>query len=255
MKKVKDILKTKSKKLAILIDPDKSKTREEFDHLIKRINILCPTFIFVGGSTVSFNDLNTCISFLKKNTEIPVVIFPGAQHQIDEKADAILFLSLLSGRNPDYLIGHQVQSAHLLKKMDIETISTSYLLIDGGKPSSVSYVSHTAPIPNNQINIAVNTAIAGELMGFSCVFMDAGSGAVKPIDPRMIKEVKNAIDIPLLIGGGIKEIEQLDQAYKSGADIVVIGNKIEEDIDFLLDLKNYFYLLNEKVDNKIIKNE
>lgn len=237
---LKEHLHSKQKQLAILIDPDKTNSEDQIKDLSRKLNLLNPDFIFVGGSTVDKSDLENCITAIKANTGIPVIIFPGSHLQIDEQADGILFLSLLSGRNPDYLIGHQVQSAHLLKKMDIESISTAYLLIDGGKNSSVAYVSQTSPIPNDQINIAVHTAVAGEMLGFELIFMDAGSGALTPVPRNMIREVKEAIDIPLVIGGGIKSIEEVNAAYEAGADIVVIGNKIEEDVDFLLDLKSYF---------------
>jgi phosphoglycerol geranylgeranyltransferase len=240
MNKNLNILRSYGKKLAVLIDPEKTSNFELLAPLMTKINQLNPTFIFVGGSTVDNLDLRNCIEQIKLLTSIPVVIFPGSHQQIDEQADAILFLSLLSGRNPDYLIGHQVQSAHLLKKMDIESIPTAYLLIDGGKNSSVAYVSQTSPIPNDQTSIAVNTAVAGEMLGFKAVFMDAGSGSIKPVPAEMIKAVKSEIDIPLIIGGGIKNIEQIENAYSSGADLIVIGNKIEEDLDFMLDLIHYY---------------
>lgn len=240
MKRLHDILSNGRKKVAILIDPDKTRGEAEIEDLLARIKLLNPTFIFVGGSTVSENDLHACLTQIKSKTAIPVVIFPGSRQQINELADGILFLSLLSGRNPDYLISHQVESAHLLKKMEIETISTAYLLIDGGKNSSVAYVSQTSPIPSDQEGIAVKTAIAGEMLGFQCVFMDAGSGAINPVPEKMIKAVKQNIDLPLIVGGGLRTTEEVENAFNAGADLVVIGNKVEEDADFLLDLAGYF---------------
>lgn len=239
MQSIISILQSKRKKLAILIDPDKTNRVEELTDLVKKIEFVKPAFIFVGGSTVDQNDFSNCISTLKELTNIPVVIFPGGHQQLSEKADGILFLSLISGRNPDYLIGHQVQSAHRLKKMAIETIPTGYLLIDGGNHSSVAYVSQTTPIPRNQNSIAVNTAIAGETLGFSAIFMDAGSGANHPVPVEMIKDVKNNISVPLIIGGGMTSTEQIGSAFEAGADVVVIGNKIEQEIDFLLDLEKF----------------
>ena len=227
-------------KIAILIDPDKVQNIQKFTDFLKRIELLNPDFIFVGGSTVDKESFTNCCEILKKETSLPIIIFPGAHHQVSEHANGILFLSLLSGRNPDYLIGHQVQAAPVLKKMQLETIPTAYLLIDGGKPSSVSYVSQTTPIPNDQTTIAVNTVMAGEMMGNQIAFLDAGSGALQPVPYKMISEVKKNITIPLIIGGGIKTIQELDCCYQAGANIVVIGNKIEEDEDFLLDLTNYF---------------
>jgi putative glycerol-1-phosphate prenyltransferase len=158
--------------------------------------------------------------------------------QISDKADGILFLTLISGRNPDFLIGHQVESAHLIKKMDIEVIPTGYLLIDGGKTSAVSYVSQTSPIPADQTTIAVNTAIAGEMLGLDVLFMDAGSGAKHPVNVDMIAAVRKNTNIPLIIGGGIKTVEDIEAAIGAGADLVVIGNRIEEDTDFLLDIRS-----------------
>ncbi len=230
------IHKTK-KQLAILIDPDKINSGSNFLNLIKKINLANPDYIFVGGSTVNSSDFKSCIHTLKGHTNIPIIIFPGSQIQVDADADAILFLSLISGRNPDFLIGHQVESASRIKQMGLTTIPTAYMLIDGGKTSSVAYVSQTSPIPSDQNNIAVKTAIAGEMMGMQAVFMDAGSGALNPISAQMISAVKTNLNIPLIIGGGLRSIEDINQAYNAGADVVVIGNKIEEDIDFLLDLK------------------
>jgi phosphoglycerol geranylgeranyltransferase len=236
--KILDLLKTKQKQIAVLIDPDKHSSEVKLLELIKKINLLVPAYIFIGGSTVNTNDFKSCFSILKENTKIPLVIFPGSHVQIDEKADAILFLSLISGRNPDFLIGHQIEAAHKLKQLDIEIIPTAYMLIDGGKNSSVAYVSQTSPIPSDQINIAVNTAIAGELMGMQAVFMDAGSGAINPVPLTMIQEVSKNISVPLIIGGGLKTIQDIEDTLNAGACLAVIGNKIEENIDFLLNLMN-----------------
>jgi len=235
--------KNNNRSLAVLIDPDKNKSAIELIELIKKINVLDPDFIFVGGSTVEFADLDSCIKIIKANTTIPVIIFPGSHNQIHEHADGILFLSLISGRNPDYLIGHHVESAHLLKKMKLDVIPTGYILVEGGKNSSVQYVSQTTPIPSDQISIAVKTAIAGEMLGMKAVFLDAGSGAINPVSKSMIQEVKKNISCTLIVGGGIKSAEAATEAFDAGADIVVIGNKIEEDFDFLLDLKQ----INKKI--------
>lgn len=226
------------KQLAILIDPDKTNYPGTIHALLEKISILKPDFLFVGGSTVTTEDFGQCVELLKEHSDIPVIIFPGGHHQIHPKADGILFLSLISGRNPDYLIGHQVESAHRLKKLDITVIPTGYLLIDGGKQSSVAYVSQTSPIPADQTSIAVKTALAGEMMGMRAIFLDAGSGALQPVPTTMIRAVKEAIDMPLIVGGGLKNTDEVEAAYQAGADIVVIGNKIEEDIDFLLDLRS-----------------
>jgi len=236
--RILELLKSKQKQIAILIDPEKHNSEVKLLELVAKINLLNPSFIFVGGSTVNATDFKSCVSILKENTSIPLVIFPGSHIQIDKKADAILFLSLISGRNPDFLIGHQVQAAHKLKQLDIEIIPTAYMLIDGGKNSSVAYVSQTSPIPADQISIAVNTAIAGELMGMKAIFMDAGSGAINSVSTEMITEVSNNISVPLIIGGGLKTIIEIENALNAGASVAVIGNKIEENVDFLLDLMN-----------------
>jgi len=243
--RILELLKSKQKQIAILIDPEKYHSEVKLLELVAKINLLNPSFIFVGGSTVNVTDFKSCFSILKENTSIPLVIFPGSHIQIDQKADAILFLSLISGRNPDFLIGHQVQAAHKLKQLDIEIIPTAYMLIDGGKNSSVAYVSQTSPIPADQISIAVNTAIAGELMGMKAVFMDAGSGAINSVSTTMITEVSNNISVPLIIGGGLKTVNEIENVLNAGASVAVIGNKIEENIDFLLDLMNLTHLKNK----------
>ncbi len=238
MEKIRKILSDKRGKIAVLIDPDKTNSSADLKALSSKINFLNPSLIFVGGSSVETEDFDRCIRNLKALTKIPLVIFPGADHHIHPLADGILFLSLISGRNPDFLIGHQVRSAHLLKKMDIEVIPTGYLLIDGGVNSSVSYVSQTTPIPADQASIAVNTAIAGEMLGLSAIFLDAGSGAKNVIPAEMISSVKQNVKVPVIVGGGIRSTGQVEMAFNAGADLVVIGNGIEENPDFLLDLHN-----------------
>lgn len=234
---ISDILNKDSRNVAILIDPEKTNQPSQLKSLVEKIELIKPEFIFVGGSTVSVQDMETCLQLIKANTTIPVVLFPGSHHQISPLADGILFLSLISGRNPDYLIGHQIESAHLLKEMDIEVIPTGYLLIDGGTTSAVAYVSQTTPIPRDQEGITVKTAIAGELLGMKALFLDAGSGANFPVPPKMIKSVKEKTEIPLIVGGGLKSIEEIENTFEAGANLVVIGNKIEDNIDFLLDIQ------------------
>lgn len=239
MNRFLDILKNGKRKIAILIDPEKTKEQDQIDALAEKVNILKPTFLFVGGSTVTKDDLHKCIDNLKAKTDIPIILFPGSHQQISENADGILFLSLISGRNPDFLIGHQVESAHLLKEMDLEIIPTGYVLIDGGKPTAVTYISQTTPIPADQPQIASQTSIAGEMLGLKTIFLDAGSGAQQTVSKEMISAVRSAINVPLIIGGGIKSITDIDYAFEAGADLVVIGNQVEADIDFLLDIKTH----------------
>jgi phosphoglycerol geranylgeranyltransferase len=229
--------------VAILIDPEKFSTLPHLSSFLEKINAAKPNFIFIGGSTVTRKDFNQCIKEIKAKTTIPIVIFPGASHQISKEADAILFLSLLSGRNPDYLIGHHVQAVDELEKMDIEIIPTAYLLIDGGRKSAVEYVTQTSPIPSDQPNIVRKTALAGKFQGKKIIYLDAGSGAIHSIPTEIIKSVNN-LEMPLIVGGGITSIEEVSLAHKAGANIVVIGNKIEKDIDFLLDIANYNKAIN-----------
>ncbi|MCX6181622.1 MAG: geranylgeranylglyceryl/heptaprenylglyceryl phosphate synthase [Bacteroidetes bacterium] len=214
------------KQFAILIDPDKE-TESTLLALCSLANDSKVDYFFVGGSLLTQDCLDACITTLKENSEIPVVLFPGSVLQINHKADGILFLSLISGRNPDLLIGKHVVSAPMLKQSNLEILATGYILIDGGRPTSVSYMSNTTPIPSNKKDIAVCTAMAGEMLGLKLIFMDAGSGAENPVNEKMVAAVKKSIDIPLIIGGGIKSAEKAKAVFDAGADIVVIGNAIE----------------------------
>ena len=233
-----DKISTLSKGIAVLVDPDKFKTKESLADFLIKIKLAEPDFIFVGGSSVAKSDFDQCVEMAKKMLSIPLVLFPGAAHHISNNADALLFLSLISGRNPDFLIGQHVEAIDELEQMNIETIPTSYLLIDGGKMSSVQYVSGTQPIPQDEFSIARKTALAGKHLGQKLIYADAGSGAIRPISCEMI-ETLSTIKSPLIVGGGLNSIKRVKAAHNSGANLVVIGNKLEEDVDFLLDLKNY----------------
>ena len=218
------------KLLAILLDPDKMDT-EMIKDMIPKINESRVDFIFVGGSTVAEHATQDLVIELRKNTSLPIILFPGHYNQITPQADAILFLSLISGRNPEYLINQQVKAVPLLQKTELEVIPTGYILIDGGTNSSVLKVSKTTPIPQNNIELAVSTAIAGMYKGKQLIYLEAGSGAKKEVSPKLISEVKKNINIPLIVGGGIKSKEQLNNAYNSGADLVVIGTAFENKLD------------------------
>ena len=228
---------SKKGQIAILIDPEKTNSEKDLLKIVKNSEIAEIDYFFIGGSTVTKHDFDKTIVTLKKITNIPIVIFPGSSQQISEKADAILYLSLISGRNPDFLIGHHVESASELFKMDLEIIPTGYILIDGGTKSSVAYVSQTTPIPRDQTTIAINTATAGVLLGKKIIYYDAGSGANDNV-PFEIIEQTNKLNIPIIVGGGIKSFDSIVEYKNSGANIIVIGNHIENNIDFILDIKN-----------------
>lgn len=227
---------TQPNKIAVLIDPEKCQSEKQIKNLAEKIHFSEVDFIFVGGSTVSEKEFDQTITLLKELVEIPLIIFPGSSSQVSDHADGILLLNLISGRNPDYLIGHHVQAASKIAESDLEVISTSYLLIDGGSQSSVAYVSQTTPIPQNQTSIAYQTALAGKLIGHKAIFLDAGSGAKNTVSAGMVESLKK-LNQPLIVGGGIKSVDQIRELHQAGANVVVIGNKIEEDIDFLLDIR------------------
>jgi putative glycerol-1-phosphate prenyltransferase len=224
--------------IAILIDPEKCSDTEKLLDLIKKVEFANVDYFFVGGSTVTREEFVKTVSILKKHSRIPLVIFPGASHQVSPDADAILYLSLISGRNPDYLIGHHVQSANEVFEMDIEVIPTGYILIDGGTNSSVAYVSQTSPIPNDKASIILSTAKAGMLQGKKITYLDAGSGAINHVPSAVIQQLSE-LDTPIIVGGGIRSRDHIVDLAKAGANVVVIGNKVEEDLDFLLDVKSY----------------
>ncbi|MCO5258535.1 MAG: geranylgeranylglyceryl/heptaprenylglyceryl phosphate synthase [Crocinitomicaceae bacterium] len=223
-------------KIAVLIDPEKCQSEQQVQQLTEKIHFSGVDFIFIGGSTVSEKEFNQTIGFLKKYATIPLIIFPGSSSQVSDQADGILLLNLISGRNPDFLITHHVQAAQKIAESNLEVISTSYLLIDGGTQSSVAYVSQTTPIPQHQISIAYQTALAGKLIGHQAIFMDAGSGAKNSVSTELVQAFKK-LEQPIIVGGGIRSVHQIESLFQAGANIAVVGNKIEEDIDFLLDLK------------------
>ncbi len=224
--------------IAVLIDPDKCANKYKLFELLKRAKFANIDFLFVGGSTVSQHDFTEAVEFIKKNSSIPLVIFPGASHQISNDADALLYLSLISGRNPDFLIGHHVQSAQEVFEMDVEVIPTAYILIDGGSASSVAYVSQTTPIPSDHHSIIMNTAKAGILQGKQLIYLDAGSGAKYPVPSEVISRLQE-LNQPVIVGGGIRTREVIEELHDSGANVIVIGNQLEENIDFLLEIQDF----------------
>lgn len=231
--KIISAYKKKQPQLAVLIDPDKFNLK-----LIQLANTCNVHYFFVGGSTLTSGNIEKTISTIKKHSKIPIIIFPGDEKQVSAKADAVLFLSLVSGRNPDYLIGKQVLAAPFIKQKKLECISTAYILVEGNKKSTTQKVTNTQPLNNTQT--IIHTAIAAELLGFKTVYLEAGSGAKKNINTLLIKKVKQNISIPLLVGGGIDSIEKAKQTIKSGADILVVGNALEKNIYLLKTLSLLF---------------
>jgi len=228
--------KNGKKLLAILIDPEKINF-EVVDTLISKINKSGATHIFIGGSLVTNAILDDLIIRIKQNSSLPVVLFPGNPSQISGKADGILFLSLLSGRNPDYLIEHQINAVPILKKTELEIISTGYLLIESGSKTAVQTVSKTKPLSIKKPEYILQTAQAGEMMGNKLIYLEAGSGAKNAVPIEIIKLVATNIDVPLIVGGGIRSLKEIEIAQHSGADLVVIGTAFENDLTFF-DFKN-----------------
>jgi len=218
----------KKKSFAVLIDPDKT-DHNSLEKLIALGITAKVDYWFVGGSLVVSNHLEQLVVDLKTKSNIPVILFPGSPSQVTPRADALLYLSLISGRNPELLIGQHVLSAPAVKQSGLEILSTGYMVIDGGAPTTVSYISNATPIPSNKNEIALCTALAGEMLGMKLIYMDAGSGAQKPIPAAMIQTVAAQITVPLLVGGGITTPAKAAENCKAGANLIVVGNAIEKD--------------------------
>ncbi len=223
------------KSFAVLIDPDKVNI-SLLDQLMTHAVEAKVDYLLVGGSLVVSNHLDECIKHIKNNCSIPVILFPGSPSQISKYADALLYLSLISGRNPELLIGQHVISAPFVKQSGLEIISTGYMVIDGGAPTTVSYISNATPIPADKNEIALCTALAGEMLGMKLIYMDAGSGAKRAISESMIKKVASNIDAPLIVGGGIITAEKAYLNCKAGADVIVVGNAIEKEISLMREI-------------------
>ncbi len=227
----------KKRLLAVLLDPDKVDF-ENIEHLITKINQSPATHVFIGGSLVFSDVIEKIIAEIRLFTQLPVLLFPGHPSQIAPNADGILFLSLLSGRNPDYLIEHQVKAAPILKKSNLEVIPTAYLLIESGGITAVEKVSKTQPILRKHIDQAVATAQAGELMGNKLIYLESGSGALQSVPSEMIEAVTKSVEIPVIVGGGIRTKKAIENAYNCGATLVVIGTAFENDSEFFNQILN-----------------
>jgi len=227
-----------------LFDPDDTDEHS----LIKSLNVCLAQkvdFIFVGGSLVTSSNLHEVVSMIKSYTDIPCILFPGNAIQIDSSADAILFLSLISGRNPELLIGQHVVAAPVVKRSNLEVIPTGYMLVNSGKPTRASYISNSQPLPNDKPSLSASTALAGEMLGLKTIYMDAGSGADEPISPKVIKAVKRAIEVPLIVGGGINTPAKAKQVLDAGADIIVIGNGAQKNLSLLAEVSKVVHFYKE----------
>lgn len=227
--------KDNKKLLAVLIDPDKINIAH-IPEFFQKVHESIITHVFIGGSTDEERKMETVVKMIKQHTKLPVLIFPGSHEQITEEADGILFLSLLSGRNPKYLIEQQIQSVSKLMGTSLEIIPTGYILIDGDVQTAVQRVSETQPISQEDETVILHTALAGQFSGKQLIYLEAGSGAKKMVKPEIIREVSSQLQIPLIVGGGIRSKKQLNEAYEAGADLVVIGTAFEQNEGFLEEL-------------------
>jgi len=234
------------KAFAVLVDPDKVD-----EHKMRKIIDLAMAasvdYFLVGGSLIISNYLDECVKIIKHHCSIPVLLFPGSSTQVSKYADALLYLSLISGRNPELLIGQHVISAPAIKKTGLEIISTGYMVVDGGAPTTVSYISNASPLPADKNEIAMCTAMAGEMLGMKLIYMDAGSGAKVPITESMIAQVANNIKVPLITGGGITDPEKAYLNCKAGADIIVVGNAIEKDESLIMEMASAVHSVAVKI--------
>lgn len=235
------------KSLAILIDPDKVEDISSITSLLNIAKECYVDYFFVGGSLITQQNLDKVIKTIKSSSSIPTILFPGSNMHLDMSADGILFLSLISGRNPDLLIGQHVMAAPILKNSGIEVLPTGYMLINADRTSAVSYMSNTAPIPPDKYSIAASTAMAGEMLGLKLIFIDAGSGAREAITPKMIQQVKRAVSVPLIVGGGINSAAKAKASLDAGADVIVIGNAVEKNPNLMIEVSEKIYDFNKSL--------
>ena len=245
LKTLRDRHREGKKSIAVLVDPDKIEDASKLLQLINLASENCIDFFFVGGSLITTSNLANVVKHIKENVTIPVILFPGNSMQIEPTADALLFLSLISGRNPELLIGQHVVAAPIIRKTKLEVIPTGYLLINSGRTTSVAYISNTTPIPDDKYSLAACTAMAGEMLGLQSIYLDAGSGAEKEISPKMIATVRKSVNVPLIVGGGINTNQKAFAALESGADMIVIGNALEKNPNLLIEISDKVYEWNQ----------
>lgn len=236
-KAFQEIRATGKKKVAVLVDPDRF-DMGSLDQWSERIKHFSPDFLFIGGSLITDQGFHDKVKAIKEAVNIPLILFPGSPTQLTPEVDAVLFLSLISGRNPELLIGHHVAAAPMIRELKIEPIATGYMLIDGGTPTTASYISNTQPIPRDKPGIAVSTAMAGEMLGMHCLYLDAGSGAALPVPTNTIEQVRKHTDLPIIVGGGMRNRLEIERAFEAGADIAVVGTALEEEPELIADLVN-----------------
>lgn len=247
LKSLQDHYQQGKKSLAVLVDPDKVDAPAGLQHLINLATENLVDYFFVGGSLITTTNLAEVVKQIKENVKIPVVLFPGNAMQVEPQADALLFLSLISGRNPELLIGQHVVAAPIIRNTRLEVIPTGYLLINSGRITSVAYISNTTPIPEDKYSLAACTAMAGEMLGLRAIYLDAGSGAERAISPKMIGAVRKSISTPLIVGGGINTSRKAIEALEAGADTIVIGNALEKNPDLLTEVADKIYEWNQSV--------
>ena len=222
--------------MAVLIDPDFGQDEAVLERTVQNACMDKADLLFVGGSLLTSASFDRCVELVKRWSDKPVVLFPGSPAQLSRHADAVLFLSLISGRNPELLIGHHVTAAPTVKALGIEAVPTGYMLVDGGRPTTVSYVSQTVPIPHDKPGIAAATALAGELLGLRTIYLDTGSGAQRTVSPAMIAAVRQAVDLPLIVGGGIRDAATARALCDAGADVLVVGTAFEQDPELIFSM-------------------
>jgi phosphoglycerol geranylgeranyltransferase len=238
---LRDRHKRGKKSIAVLLDPDKVEDPAKLLPLINLANENCVDFFFVGGSLITTTNLSEVVNKIKEHVSIPVVLFPGNSMQVDPAADAILFLSLISGRNPELLIGQHVLAAPIIKNTKLEVVPTGYMLINSGKITSAAYISNTTPLPEDKFSLAACTALAGEMLGLQAIYLDAGSGAEREISQKMIATVRKAVTVPLIVGGGINTAQKAKNALEAGADMIVVGNALEKNPELLIEISEKIY--------------